>query len=205
MVWYAEQDNQLRPAEGTKGLRPICVPTSAGFFIGDKMKRIPLTQDKYAIVDDEDYEYLNQWKWMLRRDKNNLYVVRGVWVNNKVEIILMHRLIMNCPKDMEIDHINHNGLDNRRYNLRICTHAQNCQNRKPYKNKLSKHKGVTWRKDSKKWKAQIRFNGKQMSIGSYITESEAIRAYNKKAKELFGEFAYLNGLADTERSRQYST
>ena len=86
------------------------------------MKYIPLTQGKFAIVDDDMYEYLNQWKWCLRKkSERSFYAGRNDWENKKNHIVTMQQLIMNPPKGMVIDHINGNGLDNRRCNLRICT------------------------------------------------------------------------------------
>ena len=155
------------------------------------MKKIKLTQGKFAIVDNEDYEWLNQWKWCYNSDG---YTARGQWdpVTKKIITILMHRLIMNAKKGEEVDHANHNTLDNRKCNLRICTKFQNMQNSKLQKNRSSKYKGVCWHKDNKKWKAYITYEGKRIHLGYYDIEEEAARVYDKKAIELFGKFAYLN-------------
>ena len=105
------------------------------------MKKIELTQGKFALVDDEDFEWLNQWKWYANHLGYTWYVVRSVRYDNEVKAILMHRSILNAKIGEEIDHINHNGLDNRKKNLRICTRSQNNMNR----NKLRgtyKYKGV---------------------------------------------------------------
>ena len=154
------------------------------------MKRIPLTQGKFALVDEEDYEWLNQWKWHY----NNGYATRNQWdpITKKQIKILMHRLIMKSSEDMQVDHANHNTLDNRKCNLRICTKFQNMQNSKLQKNRSSKYKGVCWHKDNKKWKAYITYEGKRIHLGYYDIEEEAARVYDKKAIELFGKFAYLN-------------
>lgn len=148
------------------------------------MNRIKLTQGKYAIVDDEDFKWLNQWRWY--------YDGRYARMNYKNKKIHMHRLIMNTPKGMDTDHINGNGLDNRRCNLRICTSSQNHINTKKRKNNTSGYKGVFSCQLSKNWRAQIRYNHKSIHIGNFINKIQAAKAYNQKAKELFGEFARLN-------------
>ena len=93
---------------------------------------------------------------------------------------------------MHVDHINGNPLDNRKSNLRICTNAENQRNRGVNKNNTSGYKGVCWAKQNKKWKARIKHNGKLIHLGYYKDKEEAARAYDKKAKELHGEYAYLN-------------
>jgi len=97
---------------------------------------------------------------------------------------------------MVVDHINHNTLDNRRFNLRICTKGQNNMNRKPYIGKSSQYKGVIWAKHIKKWTSKIEKDTIVHHLGTFDREEDAARAYNKKAKELFKEFAYLNEIRD---------
>ena len=104
----------------------------------------------------------------------------------------MHRLIINVPQEMQTDHINRNGLDNRRENLRICTQMQNNQNCKPHKNSSSIFKGVHWSKWTRKWMASIMQDYKNMYLGYYDSEIEAAKTYDRKAKELFGKFARTN-------------
>jgi hypothetical protein len=104
----------------------------------------------------------------------------------------MHRQVTNAPKGLVVDHINHNGLDNRRANLRLCTKQQNNCNSRSFRHKTSNYKGVFKEKGSKKFRAYIRFNKKPVHIGMFELEIDAAKAYDKKAKELFGEFAYLN-------------
>jgi len=152
------------------------------------MKKIKLTQGKYALVDDKDFEQLNQFKWCIWKDKNTDYAAR----RKSEKIILMHRYIMNCPQNKQIDHKNRNGLDNRRNNLRICNIHQNARNRVGNKNTSSKYKGVCWHKKSNKWTCKIGINNKRKSLGFYHHEKDAARIYDFWANKLFKEFAYLN-------------
>ncbi len=94
------------------------------------MKLIPLTQGKFAQVDDEDYDYLNQWKWYTTKNHKTFYAARHIRINGKQKLIYMHRVIMNIIKGYKTDHIDHNGLNNQKYNLRICTCQENNRNRK---------------------------------------------------------------------------
>ncbi len=123
------------------------------------MKQILLTQGKIALVADADYDWLNQWKWYVLKDRSgSFYAVRSSsQKKGKRYPIYMHRLILGLERGdkREGDHRNHNTLDNRRSNLRICTQQQNLTNQKPRSNGTSKYKGVTWDKHRKKWYAQI--------------------------------------------------
>ncbi|KKN77561.1 hypothetical protein LCGC14_0358360 [marine sediment metagenome] len=163
------------------------------------MKRIKLTQGKFAIVDDADYEWLSQWKWYAVKLSGIFYAVRGSWgywgvspKKKSVRQILMHREVMSAPKNQQIDHRNNDALDNRRENLRIATPSQNAQNRRPRKNTTSRHKGVSWYKKYEKWCAFITIDHKNKNLGYFDDEDDAGRAYDKKALEAFGEFANLN-------------
>lgn len=158
------------------------------------MKKIKLQSGKYTKVDDDNYEYLNQFKWRWRKLTNSLYVYRMYYIGNgKYKHESMHRIIMNAPKGMDVDHIDHNGLNNQKSNLRIVTRSQNMMNtKKIQKNKSSKYKGVVWFKPIKKWQVRIMINYKYISIGYFDSEDEAGLAYNKKAQELYGEYAYYN-------------
>jgi len=104
----------------------------------------------------------------------------------------MHRQILSCPPDLLVDHIDHNGLNNCKRNLRLCTPAQNTRNSLSSANSSSKYKGVCWSKREKKWTASIQFNKKAYHLGYFTDEIKAAKAYDKKAKELHGQFACLN-------------
>lgn len=149
---------------------------------------IPLTQGKFAIVDTKDYERLAQYKWHAVKMHGIYYARRKV--NGK--FIQMHREILNVPVGFVCDHKNHNGLDNRRCNLRICTHAQNIQNSRPRTDGTSRYKGVSWNRRNRKWRASICHGGHSIYIGYYDYEADAAIAYDDTAIELFGEFACLN-------------
>ncbi len=162
------------------------------------MKEIKLTQGKIALVDNEDYEFLMQFKWYARFDKkgNYFYAVRSLKINGKQTTILMHRVIMGViDSKIHIDHVNHNTLYNCKSNLRVATTSQNQANRRSQKNSTSKYKGISWHKRDNNWQVSIQKDKKTFHIGGFENEADAALAYNKKALELFGEFANLNKIA----------
>ena len=154
-------------------------------------KLICLTREQVTIVDDENYEWLSQWKWYARKDGSGCYrACRGV--GSPPKHLFMHRQILKAPQSKMVDHKNHNTLDNRKRNLRLCTNTQNQQNQLVRATGTSRYKGVCLHKASCKWQAQIKINGKDCYIGIFKKEENAARAYDKKAREIFGEFAKLN-------------
>lgn len=162
------------------------------------MKRIYLSKKgrKYkgyfTLVDDEDYKWLNKHSWHLGGRR---YVCTNAKRKcGKRKTIKMHRLILGLKEFDGIcgDHKNGNRLDNRRCNLRMCTRAQNSQNRKIHRNKDIKYKGVYWHKTKNKWLVQINCNRKCYYVGYFNNIKEAASAYNKKAIKFFNEFARLN-------------
>jgi len=156
------------------------------------MKIITLTNGHETIVDDEDYAWLNQWKWYAKKDGNTFYAVRQERENQQYKTILMHRQILGLGEGKLTDHMNRDGLDNRRSNLRACTRSQNAMNQCRQKGCPSRFKGVTWHKGVGKWQARITASGNCTYLGLYDTEEEAALVYNRAALECFGEFACLN-------------
>lgn len=155
------------------------------------MKKIKLTRGRFALVDDEDFDYLNEFKWNAFGDR---YAGRAPGARGKQKLILMHRLIMQTPNGMVTDHINGNGFDNRKTNLRVCRHVDNTRNNKLSKRNTSGYKGVFWQASINKWRARIRVDRKLISLGSYVTREEAAVAYNSGAIKYYGRFAKLNDI-----------
>ncbi len=162
------------------------------------MKEIPLTQGMVAQVDDTDYEWLSRWSWYAHKNGRNFYAICNVKRAEGITSQYMHRLILNVPEGVETDHRDCNGLNNQRANLRLCTHQENLRNQKPGGRGFSPFKGVTWSKEAGKWQARIKVNNVARHLGFFKKDSEAAKAYNKVATELFGEFAKLNIISRKE-------
>lgn len=158
------------------------------------MKQIQLTQGLVAFVDDEDFEYLNQWKWYAHKKGNSFYAIRNGSRkdnNGKQYGIKMHRIVLGeIDQNLFVDHIDHNGLNNCKSNLRTATNAENCRNMRIIRG-LSKYKGVYQKKGRSGWIARIGGNERKF-LGRFNSEEEAAMAYNKAALEIYGEFSYLN-------------
>jgi len=156
--------------------------------LAEGAKLIPLTRGKFAIVDAADYELVSRYKWHANKGGRTYYAKS----QEKGRTISMHRLITNAPKGIVVDHINHNGADNRRANLRFCTWAENYHNSLPRRGGSSRYKGVHWCNTNKKFRARITCNSTPLHLGYFDSEIDAAKAYDKKVRELFGEFANLN-------------
>ena len=157
------------------------------------------THGKHQILlDDEDYEVYSKYKWFLKKHGNTYYARRAVQKNNVRTVIYMHRDIFSLItyNGKMVDHMNHNGLDNRRENLRICTAAENSYNRVSTVNSTSKYKGVYWCKGRRRWRARIAFNDKFMHLGYFINETDAAKVYNEAALKYHCEFANLNVIGE---------
>lgn len=152
-------------------------------------RRIKLTQGKTALVDDDVYEELSKYKWFYA----GRYPARGVTVSHKKQRNLyMHHAIMGVQKKgQEVDHIDGNGLNNQKSNLRFATHAQNGRNQRKSKVNTSGYKGVSWNKKDKKWHSQIKVNKKTIHLGSYAEKEDAYMAYCMACAKHHGEFANL--------------
>lgn len=153
------------------------------------VKEILLTKGKVALVDDEDHLTFNA-----ERLCNTFYAVRQQTIKGYKFNVRMHRVILNVQDSkQQVDHVDGNGLNNIRSNLRVCTASQNQQNRySKLSNTTSKYKGVCWAKADRVWVAYIKLQYKNLRIGSFNTEIEAAHAYDAKAIELFGEYAHTN-------------
>lgn len=154
------------------------------------MCKIELSKGLFAIVDDEDYEFINSFKWCASNSgRGRFYAQR----KDNRKTVFMHRLIMKLTdKNLNIDHINHNTLDNRKINLRICSKTENARNKSSHPNSSSKFLGVSWDKSRNKWKSCIYINKKCVLLGRFNFEMEAAKAYDNAAKTNFKEFANLN-------------
>lgn len=185
---YGIQGENLSQAETVDG--PSSVEPVRRGRPRSTYRKIPLYNIKtmFAIVDEEDYELVSRFKWCLMRGSNSEYAV--TFINGKT--VGMHGMIMGRVDGLVLDHINHEGLDNRKSNLRHCTHQQNQFNKVLHKDNRSGYKGVSKRNNANRWAAQICVNYKVRHIGLYKTPEEAARAYDAVAKEVHGEFAKLN-------------
>lgn len=157
------------------------------------MKKIPLTQGKFALVDDEDFEKLSKFKWYANKLHNSFYAMRHSKEDNR-KFILMHREILKTPNKKVTDHIDQNGLNNQRSNLRVATPSQNQHNKGGYKNNTSGLKGVMWHKRDKKWFARTKLNGKNIYLGYYTSKELAHEAYVAGCKKYHGKFTPLKAL-----------
>jgi hypothetical protein len=155
---------------------------------------VPLTHGLCAIVDAEDISLVEKYRWYARAGRKTNYAC--TWVrrgNGVVSKPPMHRVILNEPDGLEVDHVNGNGLDNRRSNLRICTHDQNTRNRRSKKSGTSsRFIGVRWNKQSRKWIAAYETGGRERYLGSFDKEEDAARVRDKAVAREWGEFARLN-------------
>lgn len=148
----------------------------------------PKYPDTFTMVDDADFDWLNQWKWA---KSHKGYAVRVTNKNGKCCKFIMHREILNPPPGMFVDHRFGDTLDNRRQNLRLCTNAENARNRKQRSGRALP-KGVDWLPKRGRFQARIMVDYKSIHIGHFFTESEAEAAYDAAATKYFGEFARTN-------------
>lgn len=157
------------------------------------MRTIPLAYGRGTMVDDDDFERLSKYPWCFSHTGTG-YVHRYTYEGGKQKAILMHREIMNPAEDMEIDHIDHDGLNNCKSNLREVTRAQNSRNKRCPVGGTSIYKGVRFRKGMQKFGAQIKFNYKAVHLGYFTDERQAALAYNEAAVKYYGVYACLNVL-----------
>jgi hypothetical protein len=162
------------------------------------VRTIPLTQGKEALVDDCDYEYLTQWKWRFERGGHRRTGYAVCWdAGSKLrKLVKMHRLVAErgglTTDGKQIDHVDGNGLNNCRDNLRLATSSQNRANLRRARNNTSGFKGVQWHRQNGRFRAYIRVAGRQHHLKYFHDPRDAARAYNEAALKHFGEFACLN-------------
>ncbi len=160
-----------------------------------EFRRVPLTKNRYALVDPEDYERVMTYLWCAYRSKEVWYahrdIIKGTAYRN------MHRFILGDFSSEEIDHIDNNGLNNQKKNLRSCTTSQNAMHRGPSKRNKSGYKGVSWCIARQKWIVQIHTGKKNNYVGAYDSKIYAAVIYDEVAQEAYGDFAYLNFPAET--------
>ncbi len=165
------------------------------------MKEVKLTKGQIAFVDDEDFEFVSKYHWQACPSSDGF---KAVSKSGNGPTIFLHRLVMNTPKGMVCDHIDHNQLNCLKSNLRNCKQRQNGRNRrKTFRACTSKFKGVYWDKLNCKWRVHIRFKGQTFEVGSFEVEEIAALAYNKVAVLCFGEFAEINKDINPELQRMF--
>lgn len=156
-------------------------------------KEISLTKGMVALVDNEDYPYLAKLNWFAQSNGLQWYARRNSqYINKKRHIVHMHRVIMEAPPWMLVDHLDGNGLNNTRENLRLCTHQGNSRNGRKRNINTSGYKGVSWHKVTQKWMARIGVDGRSIHLGLHDTATEAALAYDVAALKYHGEFACVN-------------
>lgn len=159
------------------------------------MRTIALTRDGYSVlVDDEDYNFINQWIWHLYQGRSTNYATRSAKVNGRQETIFLHRVIMKTPKGLEVDHKDWNGLNCQKYNMRNCLHSDNVKSRRLPKINTSGYKGVYYCKWNNKWCPAISINKSTKRLGYFDTAKEAAIVYDKAIVKHHGEFASTNKL-----------
>jgi hypothetical protein len=176
------------------------------------LKEIPVGSNHIALVDDEDYPKLRSFRWQAGKHKGRSATYAVARSTTGGYVGLMHRMILNPPAGLLVDHINHDGLDNRRCNLRTATLSQNCANQQKQTNRSSTYKGVTLHlqggKNPHPWYSQLckRTDGKlkHRFLGSYTTEAEAAIAYNVAAIAEHGEYACVNNIMSAEHQHDWT-
>lgn len=163
------------------------------------MKMIWLTKGQFTLVDDEDFEYLSQWKWKATKIKNSYYATRSVHKKEgKFSTMFIHRIVLNVTdRNILIDHRDGNPLNNQKNNLRPANKSENAANQKARSGCTSKYLGVSWHKPLNKWKVNLQKDKVNRHIGYFASEQDAALAYNNAAKIFHGEFANLNIISDT--------
>lgn len=173
---------QVQPASAA-------VPSGREIRIEGKIAYVPLTRGRTAVIDAEDVPLVEGFFWQGKLSRHNVYAIRFEQHGQKRKLVCMHRAIAGAPDGTLVDHINGNGLDNRRANLRLATNAENTRNQRRNRRNTSGYKGVTWHKATGKWRAQIQVNGRRKHLGCFDRSVEAYSAYCEAALRFHGEHA----------------
>jgi hypothetical protein len=163
-----------------------CLIKTNEFMFYDTHVECHLKNGLNFTIDKDDYDLIKNYSWQTNSEN---YV--QTTINNKS--VKLHRFLMNPKENEYVDHINHNTLDNRKENLRVCTNEENCRNKRTYKNNTSGVKGVTWMKKNQVWIARITYNKKRIHLGCFSTLEEAKKSRQEAEIKYFGEFRYLGG------------
>jgi len=158
---------------------------------------IPLTRGHSAIIDAVDVDLVRKINWWASSSKSTSYargIQQAVPGEGKGEYVYLHRIIISAPDGVHVDHINHDGLDNRRDNLRLCNVSENIMNAQKRSDNKSGFKGVSWEKIGRKWRAQIRSRGKKIHLGSFDSPEDAHQAYSRASQEMHGVYGF-NGVS----------
>jgi len=158
------------------------------------MKQIFLSQDKVALVDDEDYLIACQYRWYAVKGKYTWYATTRQKNNGEMKTLYLHRIIMRAKEGIEVDHIDGDGLNCIRENMRLCTALDNNRNRRIQRGNKSGYKGVRWDSRLEKWRSEISVKNKVTHLGVFIQKKDAGLAYNEAAKLYYGDFAKLNNI-----------
>jgi len=167
----------------TRTIRPIAIE--------GKIARIPLTKGHVAIIDAADVPLVEAWNWYALVVRDTVYAIRGKWTGGKQRTILLHRVIMAPPDDLQVDHRSGDGLDCRRANMRLATRAQNQHNQRTRRDNTSGFKGVSWDRGGQKWQAHIKIDGKQIYLGLFTSPESAHAAYSEASARLHGDYGRL--------------
>jgi hypothetical protein len=157
------------------------------------VKKISLTQGKFALVSNKDFKWLSKFKWYALKGETTFYAATNIRIGAKRTVVRMHRIILKPPKNMGVDHKDGDGLNNQRYNIRWADTRQNAMNSKTKSSNTSGYKGVYWSKIRKKWIARINTRAnKTTHLGVFCVKKHAVTVYNKAAKKYYGRFAKFN-------------
>ena len=182
--WVSDESSSRKRSgsENEKASKPINFA-----FVDEGTMKVIFRNGTECIFDSEDYEKLKEYRWRLIRGRTNLYAGAETY-GSETKRVLMHRLVMNCPEDMVVDHINGDGLDNRKENLRVATRSQNSKNRKVNSNNTSGYKGVTFDQTSGSYRASIMCDYEIIHLGLFSTAEEAAQAYADASAKYHGEY-----------------